>query len=297
MTAISFGYEIGSVAQYVDERTGEIIPRSWDWVEETLDARIEDICRAVGATQKPLLYLTGDIPLWNMKRRVRPSLPVYEPNFRIAMAVSKDYKGGRKLEKPLHYNNIRAYLISVYDAFVAIGCEADDEMAIEQTRREELYRNGEDIVRTIICTRDKDLRQVPGWHYGWECGRQGEFGPVEYDRLGTIELVTKTSPKGIKSHKIVGGGFAFFCSQLLTGDVVDNIGGLAGFGPVKVCAALGVHNTTGDLLNGVRSRYEELFGEAWRDKLREQANLLWMCRERDASGRLVMFNPKDYADG
>lgn len=151
-------YEIGSIAQFVDEESGELIPRPWDWVTETIDNRINDICNAVGASRKPLIYLTGDTTLYNMKRRVRPSLPIYEPNFRIAMAVSRPYKNGRKEEKPLHYNNIRAYLVGVYDAYVSIGCEADDELAMEQTRRP---------LETIICTRDKDLRQVPGWHYGW----------------------------------------------------------------------------------------------------------------------------------
>lgn len=279
-------YEIGATAQYENE-AGEIIPRPWDWVEEAIDYKIKDICNAVGATQKPIVYLTGDEYLWNMKRRVRSSLPSYEPNFRIAMAVSKDYKGGRKVEKPLHYNNIRAYLIGVYDAFVSIGCEADDEMAIEQTKRSEL-----DINATIICTRDKDLRQVPGWHYGWECGKQGEFGPIQYDRLGTILLDrSKSTPK------ILGGGFKFFCSQLFTGDNVDNIGGLRGYGPVKVESTLAACTTTGELLNRVREEYQLVCGEDWKAQLREQSNLLWMVRRRDASGRLEMFNPKEYMDG
>lgn len=283
-------YEIGSVAQYVDEGTGEIIPRPWDWVEETIDQKINDICNAVGATQKPLLYLTGDTLLYKMKRRVRPSLPIYEPNFRIAKAVSKDYKGGRKVDKPLHYHNIRAYLLGVYSAYVSIGCEADDEISIEQTKRfDPSHLNDYSSAETIICTRDKDLRQVPGWHYGWECGRQGEFGPTAYDRLGTIQLDrSKSSPK------IVGGGFAFFCSQLLTGDVVDNIGGLKGYGPVKVYSLLENCKSTAQLLSAVRSRYTELFGESWQIRLREQADLLWMVRERDNDGKLVMFNPKEY---
>lgn len=277
-------YEIGATAQYLNE-AGEIIPRPWDWVEEAIDYKIRDICKAVGATQKPIVYLTGDQYLWNMKRRVRPSLPIYGPNFRIAMAVSKEYKGGRKVDKPLHYNNIRAYLIGVYDAFVSIGCEADDEMAIEQTRR----NNNPELCPSIICTRDKDLRQVPGWHYGWECGRQGEFGPIEYDRLGIIILDrSKSSPK------IVGGGFKFFCSQLFTGDPVDSIGGLAGYGPVKVPSILDSCTTTGEALDRVREEYQVVYGEAWKTQLREQSNLLWMIRERDEEGRLKMFNPREY---
>lgn len=273
-------YEIGSIAQFTDQETGEEIPRPWDWVTDTVDNRINDICNAVGASQRPIIYLTGDPTLHKMKRRVRPSLPDYEPNFRIGVARSRQYKEGRKQEKPLHYNNIRAYLIGVYDAYVAIGCEADDEMSIEQTRRPD---------ETIICTRDKDLRQVPGWHYGWESGKQGEFTPTFYDRLGAIELDrSKSSPK------IVGGGFKFFCSQLFTGDTVDTVPGLRGYGPVKVHSLINSCNTTKELLDIVRQEYGKVHGDSWKDVLREQCDLLWMIRERNPDGSLKFFNPKEY---
>ncbi len=130
-------YEISSVGQYIDEETGELVIRDFDFVASLLDDKIEYICKAVGASQKPIIYLTGDEYLWKMKARVEPSLPVYQPNFRIAVAVQKGYKESRKVEKPYHYNNVRAYLIGKYDAKIAIGCEADDEMSIEQTKRKQ----------------------------------------------------------------------------------------------------------------------------------------------------------------
>src|SRR5690606_31733735 len=163
-------YEIAATAQYLNE-DGETILRPWDWVSEAIDEKIEYICRAVEATERPLIFLTGDEYLWRLKARVRPSLPIYEPNFRIARAKLRPYKNTWKVEKPYYYNSIRAYLVGVWDAYVSIGMEADDELAIHQTKALEEGRE------TIICTRDKDLRQVPGWHYGWECGRQLEFGP------------------------------------------------------------------------------------------------------------------------
>jgi len=286
-------YEIGSVGQYISEETGQVEYRSWDWVASTLDQKIKDICEAVEASQKPIVYLTGDTLLWKMLGRLRGSLEPYSPNFRIAKAVSKDYKGGRKPEKPYHYNNIRAYLISEYEAFVANGCEADDEMAMEQTKRfDPSHLNDYSSAQTIICTRDKDLRQVPGWHYGWECGRQGEFGPTAYDKLGTI-VIDRTK----KPPKIVGGGFAFFCSQLITGDPVDNIGGLQGYGPAKVDGILGVCTTPEELLSSVRKEYELVYGEAWKTQLREQCDLLWMIRGRNEDGSLKYFNPKEDVDG
>lgn len=271
-------YEIAAMAQY--EEGGEIRLRPWDWVEETIDFRIRSICEAVEATQEPIIYLTGDEYLWKVKSRVRPSLPIYEPNFRIARAKLRAYKNTRKIEKPFYYNSIRAYLVVVYDAFVSRGCEADDEMSMEQTRRPE---------ETIICTRDKDLRQVPGWHYGWESGRQGEFGPKRYDQLGEIYLDrSKSSPK------IIGGGFKFFCSQLFTGDPVDTVPGLPKYGPVSVADLLESVGTIPEALSVVRQEYERVYPDSWKEQLREQCDLLWMIRKRDEEGRLVMFNPKEF---
>lgn len=273
-------YEVASVAQYVDERTEEIRLRPWEWVVETLEHKIGGICDAVGATEKPIIYLTGDEVLWRMKARMRPSLPPYKPNFRIGLATSKSYKGTRVQEKPILYNSIRAHLLVEWGAFVAIGCEADDEMAIEQTKNPDT---------TIICTRDKDLRQVPGNHYGWESGLQAEFGPTTYDFLGTIELDrSKSSPK------IVGGGFMFFASQLLTGDVVDNIGGLPKMGPVGAFNILRDAKSSGDCLSRVRQEYQRVYPDDFKIRLREQCDLLWMIRERDEEGELVFFNPKEY---
>jgi len=272
-------YEVGSVGEY--KENGEKVYRDFDFVRETFDGKIKDICEAVGATQPPILYLTGD-PLLNAKinkSRTREGLdPVaFIPNFRTAIAEGKAYKGTRKGDKPFHYNNLTAHILSAYRTIIANGCEADDLICIEQFGR----LDGKD---TIICTRDKDLRQCPGWHYGWECGKQPEFGPHEYDMLGTIELVKTKS-----GYKITGGGFAFFCAQLLTGDVVDNIGGLGGVGPVKAYELLKDCTTTDAYLRAVREAYKAKWGGAWRAVAQEQCDLLWMIRELNEDGSYKRF--------
>jgi hypothetical protein len=144
-------YEIGAVAQYLDE-DGEIRLRPWEWVEERLDWVLDGICEAVEATQKPVLYLTVDEHLYKMAARVGAVSEPYKPNFRIERAKLRPYKGTRKNDKPRYYNSIRAHMLVAYNTVVSSGCEADDEMAIEQCA----HPND-----TIICTRDKDLRQVP----------------------------------------------------------------------------------------------------------------------------------------
>lgn len=276
-------YEIAATAQYINE-DGETILRPWDWVSDAIDEKIEYICKLVEATTKPLIFLTGDERLHKLKARVRPSLPIYKPNFRIERAKLRPYKDTRTKEKPYYYNAIRAYLVGVYDAYVSIGMEADDELAIEQTRAMAEGRE------TIICTRDKDLRQVPGWHYGWECGKQLEFGPHYYDELGEIALNRSKS-----TSKIEGGGFLFFLSQLFTGDPVDTIPGLPRYGPVKVYGLLGDIKDTKTGLDVVRHHYSLVYPDDWKEQLREQCDLLWMIRHKDEDGNPIFFNPKEYS--
>lgn len=279
-------YEVASVAQYKDnpkDEEEEWKLRPWDWVEETLDWRIKAICEAVEATQEPILYLTVDRRLHEMNTRSLRFSGDFHPNFRIERAKLRAYKGTRKSDKPILYNSIRAYLLVHYNAVVSDGCEADDEMAMEQTRRPD---------STIICTRDKDLRQVPGHHYGWETGKQREFGPHVYDQLGTLEL-----DRSLSAPKMVGGGFKFFAGQLLAGDVVDNIEGLKGYGPVKVSNLIGAIGSIPELLSAVRTEYEKVYPDSWRENLREQCDLLWMIRRRREDGSLVYFDPREYTDG
>lgn len=265
-------YELGFAGQVMDKETNELIIMDWDFVSDLLHRRISDICAQVGATGQPILFLTG---------RASDFKDNFKPNFREAVAVSKGYKDTRLAEKPFHYHNIREYIKSAYDVRIANGCEADDLMCIEQYSR----LTASD---TIICSRDKDLRQCPGWHYGWEVGKQAEFGPHYYEALGAIELVRKSNTK------ISGGGFKFFCSQLLTGDIVDNVGGLRGWGPVKAFDALSPTTSERECLGVVIDVYKAVWPEEWQTKLREQADLLWMVRELNEDGSLKFFNPKDF---
>lgn len=268
-------YEIGSVGQYKDD-DGTTVYRSFEWVEDQLHKKVEEICRSVEATQPPILFLTGNERYWGPD--------TYSPNFREELAKHKVYKGTRKSEKPFHYYNIYHYLINAFDTRVSNGCEADDLIGIEHFSR----RDRED---TIICTRDKDLRMVGGWQYGWECGRQPEFGPHYYTDLGEINLVRKYDKYGKpSSSRIVGGGKAFFFAQLLTGDVVDNIGGLVRTGPVATYNLLSECQSEEEYLSVVKQSYLNSIGEeGWLEALQEQADLLWIGREFDEGGRVKRY--------
>jgi len=272
-------YEVGSVGEKFNKETGELEIRSFDFVKEVFDERVRTITEGSGSSDFRL-YITGDRSTVRMARRNGLLEGEYTPNFREALAKGKVYKGTRKQEKPFHWINLTAYILSKENVYVSCGYEADDAIGIHHVARP---------IETIICTRDKDLRMVPGLHYGWECGKQPEFGPVEYDSLGEIKLV-----RGKSGNKIVGGGFKFFGAQLLTGDVVDNIGGLRGVGPVKAHALLCNASSEREVFDSVKRHYEEVAGDNWRKLLEEQCGLLWIIRERNEDGTLKHFNIEEW---
>ena len=117
-----------------------------------------------------------------------------DDNYRDELATIQPYKGNRDTEKPVHYQAIKDYLIGSHGGVVIDGMEADDAMGIEQGL----------VPDSIIITRDKDLRMIPGPKYYWEFrGRAEDY----------FEVV---DPEGMN----------FFYHQILTGDSGDHIPGL-----------------------------------------------------------------------
>lgn len=265
-------YELGFCGEYKDEEGNHRI-RDWDFVQDLLVIKINEICEAVFSTQPPTLYLNSSEALVKQWNRLYPERKLtHKPNFRIGLATKRGYKAQRKQEKPFHYNNIGAYLLANYDVKLAIGMESDDLMAIDQKDD------------TIICSRDKDLKQVGGHHYSWPCGRQKEFGPAYISELGYLEIV---------NSKLTGGGLKFFYSQVLTGDTVDNIPGLPKYGPVKAYTLLHDCNSERELFEVCQTAYMSVYGESWKQEMLEQCQLLWMIRELDENQNPVMYQLMD----
>lgn len=271
-------YEVGFGVQYKDE-LGQTQTKSFDHAEELLEAKIEEICEGAFTDEEPVFYLTGDERLRGKlnRRRVKEGkeeLPS-RPNFREQIAVTKPYKGQRKSAKPHHYDNLTAFILANYETKVAWGYEADDLLSIDHRL---------DPENTIICSRDKDLRITPGKHFGWTCGKQEQFGPMDIDELGFLEL----TDKGLK-----GGGLKFFYSQLITGDSVDNIPGLPGCGPMFAFKLLAGCEAESELFEGVSGAYREKIQEGWREYFQEQAHLLWMIQELTEDGEPVLYKMFD----
>jgi 5'-3' exonuclease len=274
----------------------------------TVDKFVSDIISNSGSTTG-IIYLTG------------------KGNFREKIAKKKAYKANRKgAPKPLLYEEISTYLIDTWGAKVVDGMEADDAMAIEQTRRAEV--TSDMFSETIICTLDKDLRMVQGWHYSWPVGdRIGEREPYFVDKIGYLKPKyhkTKVYKDGSPQfQRLEGTGLSLFYAQLLMGDATDNIPGCPKVGPKKAYEALKDCYKEMDMYCVVVGMYADAYHadadeefsvyasemgidrdhsdheyEEARDsycdehidgELLEQAHLLWMVTELNKNGKPIMW--------
>jgi 5'-3' exonuclease len=218
-------------------------------VENSMVQRIEQIMLGAGCDSY-VLYITEG------------------RTFRYDVAFTKPYKGTRNAEKPYHYSNLRAVIKNLYPCKVVTHLEADDQLAIDALA---------DPDNTVLCSRDKDLRQVTGATvYSWELGNQPSFGPTKIPRIGSINAQGK------------GTGFTFFMAQMIAGDSADNIPGIAGKGSAYACKLLSPIVEDGELTDdekvaamkaAVTTAYQRCYSDDYEAVLKEQSTLLWMLRK------------------
>jgi hypothetical protein len=85
-------------------------------------------------------------------------------NWRNKVATLLPYKGNRDpSHKPVHYQAIRDYLVKAHGAIVTDGIEADDAVAMQAYH----LRAERDDKGFCVASIDKDLDQIPGWHYDY----------------------------------------------------------------------------------------------------------------------------------
>ena len=161
-------------------------------------------------------------------------------NFRHEIAVTAPYKGNRVAPKPYHFQLLREYMERAWGFEVIEGMEADDAIGIEAYRHEP--------EETIIVSIDKDLNMIRGNHYNFV--REEKYFVTEEQAIRNFYL------------------------QILTGDKIDNIIGLAGIGPVKSKKLLADCNTQLEMYEAVLKAYD---GDEAR--VLENARLLWILRE------------------
>lgn len=251
-----FQYEFGSCTD------SEYKPLAWPLVQARIQGRINGILEATKADSYQL-YLTSDD----------------KSNFRYKTSTIKPYKGHRAEEKPYWYNHIRNFLIDYREAQEVSGHEADDAISIAAW---EAYRKVEKKIESnaacgqpflsstpissycndvVICSRDKDLNMVPGWHYSWGTSLQ------------------KEKPFWFQTEL---GGLKCFYKQLLTGDPVDNILGLFGVGKSSTLLKhIDSCETEEDMYSFCLNQYEKRFGSYAHQFILENGRLLWMLRHKE----------------
>jgi len=124
-------------------------------------------------------------------------------NFRLD--INPQYKANRKgIRRPHHLQACKDYLVQNYAAQFCGSKEADDQLTIRATQLKE------EGTPYVICSIDKDLKQMDGWHYDWV---KEEYWYVDE----------------AQGREILWG-------QVVTGDNTDNILVPEGIGPAKAKA-------------------------------------------------------------
>ena len=224
-------YRLGFAA---DAQAKREAPESWEtqdylsWALHLVDNQIKAITEtAFGEATQYWLFLSG------------------KDNFRKEVATIKEYKGNRKdAKKPKYYEELREYMTEVWGASIVDGIEADD--AIGQLQFSHNDKS------TVICSIDKDLNMIPGYHFNFV---KGEFYDV---KLAEANLT--------------------FLRQMLTGDSTDNIPGIRGIGPKTVDKLIPKGCEETKAIETINSCYKKQYGEGWEAAAEEVAKLLWIRR-------------------
>ena len=132
------------------------------------------------------------------------------------------YKQNRKQPKPKHYESLRTYLVEEWNSHLTAEQEADDALGIEHQK---------DPYNSILCSIDKDFKQLEGHHYNFV----------------KQEMFTVSKQEAVKN----------FYLQLLIGDVIDNIPGLWRIGPKRAGDILKEAETEDELFEKTLEAYKK----------------------------------------
>jgi len=212
----------------VTYRIGYTTNNDEEWIAlARTDTLIEDICLEMKSEEYRCFLTSTD-----------------KSNFRYK--IYPEYKANRKAEKPVHYEAIREHLVKAHGAEIIYGMEADDALGIEQNEE------------TCICSIDKDLYQIEGWHYNF---------------------VTKEKFFITKEEALCN-----FYKQCLIGDKgTDNIPGCPGIGKRIADKLLVPEMSEKEMLEVVLKTYEQQYKKKglpnWKEDFLRNARLIKLKRK------------------
>jgi len=163
-----------------------------DWGDEviTVTSRFSD---AYSMVERELLKIATDLGCFD------DSILFFTDSVNFRKRIDPAYKGHRNRKKPCGYRRVINKLKEEYNVVVMPELEADDALGIYATKEQ----------GHIICSPDKDMRQIPGDLYDLSDG-----------------VVTITKEEGDRWHFI----------QTLAGDQTDGYSGVPGFGIKRAIA-------------------------------------------------------------
>jgi len=171
-----------------------------DWGDDVITV-VSRFSEALKNVERDLTKIKNEF-IWDV-----PQLILFfsdSENFR--KKIYPDYKGHRNRKKPCGYKRVITELGKRYEVIKLPTLEADDALGIYATAH----------TGNIVCSPDKDLRQIPGKLYDMK------------------ELTTIDPIEGAKWHLI----------QTLAGDQTDGYAGVPGIGIKRAVALFEEHGYT-----------------------------------------------------
>jgi 5'-3' exonuclease len=171
-----------------------------DWGEDLITV-VSNFSEAYGMVKRELNNIATALGCFD------DSILFFSDSINFRKSIDPDYKGHRNRKKPCGYKRVINALKAEYPVVIMPTLEADDALGIYATKED----------GHIICSPDKDMRQIPGQLYNL-----------------TDEVVTITAEEGRRWHLI----------QAMSGDQTDGYSGIPGIGIKRAEALLEANGAT-----------------------------------------------------
>lgn len=190
--------------------------------------------------------------------------------FRYGIATRTKYKGNRSSkDKPVLLSRLTEEVAKLSWVNRASDLlEADDDVLHVMNELQEIF--GEDSV--VLAGIDKDALQQKGWHYNYDTRELKYVSEVE--------------------------SYRYLMTQMLTGDVVDNIKGPFGVGAKSAYVKkLNDMSTLQEMFDSVRTVYEKHYNNFAEHFMLENYKLLRMCIDLKPVTPVIEFGDLWRGDG
>jgi len=249
------------------------MPDSDSTIETTKKRELNILCDDLEISRSCIQELYTPEPIANtcnamklMLKQISESLGAQDTELRIYLSdtynyrydVFTEYKQNRVGQRrPENLSAAKDYLIKHWDAEIWERLECDDVLGIEQTKHNSEVLHPSDCP-TVLCTLDKDLDMIPGWHYNWR--KKEKYWVDEEEAI------------------------RHFYTQLITGDKTDNIPGLGEKSPKRrTFPTKPLEKLTDEqqMFDYVFKGYVSKYKDAATEHMAMNGDLLWILREKD----------------